>query len=89
MPQSAVPEGLVKLTHALVEDVRLRSWFYSLEHVPHTHRDESLLQMAEQMRQAREGSDLVLAVSLLARPKMYATVLAAVRERVDEASRHT
>jgi hypothetical protein len=89
MPQSAIPEGVVKLAHAVVESASLRSWFYSLEQLPRTHRDEALLQMAQKMRQAREDPDLVSAVSLLARPKMYETVLAAVRERVDEASPHT
>jgi hypothetical protein len=89
MPQSIVPEGLVKFAHALVESLHLRSWFYSLEHVSRTHRHEALLQMAEEMRHASEDPDLVSAVSLLARPKMYETILGAVRERVDELSRHT
>jgi len=89
MPQSAVPEGLVKFAHALVESAHLRSWFYSLEHLPRTHRDEALLQMARHMRRANEDPDLISAISLLARPKMYETVLAAVRERLDEASPHT
>jgi hypothetical protein len=89
MPQPAVPEGLVKLAHALVESPHLRSWFYSLEHLPRTHRNQALLQMAQHMREAREERDLVSAVSLLVRPKMYATVLAAVRERVHEATPRT
>jgi len=45
--------------------------------------------MAEQMRQASEDPDLASAISLLIHPKMYKTVLSAVRERVDEATPHT
>jgi hypothetical protein len=41
--------------------------------------------MAKQMREAGDNADLTSAVSILARPKMYKTVLAAVRERVNEA----
>ena len=89
MPQSAVPEGLVKLAHALVEDAHLRSWFYSLEHVPRTHRNVAFTQMSERMHAAADDADLTAAISILARPKMYETVLAAVRERVDEASPRT
>jgi len=89
MAQSAVPEGLVKFAHALVEDAHLRSWFYSLEHLPRAHRNAAFVQMAKQMREAADDADLTSAVSILARPKMYETVLATVRERVDEASPHT
>jgi hypothetical protein len=89
MPQSAVPEGLVKFAHAVIGSASLRSWFYSLEHLPRTRRDQALLQMAEQMRRAKEDPDLVSAISLLARANMFDTVLAAVRERVDETSSQT
>jgi len=89
MPKSAIPESLVRFAHALVEDAHLRSWFYSLEHLPRVHRGKALLQMAEQMRQASEDPDLASAISLLIHPKMYKTVLSAVRERVDEATPHT
>ena len=89
MPQSAIPEGMVKLAHALVEKPHLRSWFYSLEELSDTLRKAAFIEMASQMRNAKEDADITEAVGALARPKMYETVLAAVRERVDEASRHT
>jgi hypothetical protein len=88
MPQSAVPEGLVKFAHALVEDAHLQSWFYSLEHLPRAHRNAAFAQMAKEMREAADDADLTSAVSILAGPKMYETVLAAVRERVNEAGPH-
>jgi hypothetical protein len=44
--------------------------------------------MAKEMREAADDADLTSAVSILARPKMYETVLAAVRERVNEAGPH-
>ena len=89
MPQSEIPEGMVKLAHALVEAPHLRLWFYSLEQLSGALRNAAFSEMAAQMRDAGEDADLSSAVALLARPKMYETVLAAVRERVDEASRHT
>jgi hypothetical protein len=89
MPQSAVPEGMVKLAHVLVETPHLRSWFYSLEELSETLRKAAFIEMACRMREAKEDADITAAVDTLARPKMYETVLAAVRERVDEASRRT
>jgi hypothetical protein len=89
MPPSDVPEGMVKLAHALVETPHLRSWFYSLEQLSDSLRQTAFSQMAAQMRNAAEDADLSDAVAMLAQPRMYETVLAAVRERVDEASRHT
>ena len=89
MPQSVVPEGMVQLAHALVETPHLRSWFYSLELLSDTVRNAAFGQMAAQMRTAGEDPELTAAVAMLAEATMYETVLAAVRERVDEASRHT
>jgi hypothetical protein len=89
MPQSGIPESMVKLAHALVETPHLRSWFYSLEQLSGALRNASFNQMAAQMRNAAEDPELTAAVAMLAQPRMYETVLAAVRERVDEASRHT
>jgi hypothetical protein len=61
----------------------------SLEHLSRTHRETAFTHMAARMRDAGDEADLISAVSILARPKMYETVLAAVRERVDEANSHT
>jgi len=89
MPRSVIPEGLVKLAHALVETPHLRVWFYSLEQLPARLRRSAFNQMAAQMRDAGEDPDLASAVAMLALSNMYETVLAAVRERVDESGLHT
>ena len=89
MPQSDAPAGMVKLAHVLVEAPYLRSWFYSLEHLSRSLRHTAFGQMAAQMRSAGEEPDLTSAVAMLAQPRMYERVLAAVRERVDETSRPT
>ncbi len=86
MPHSEVPEGMVKLTHALVETARLRSWFYALEKLPKALRKKSFSQMAAQMRAAGEDTDLTEAVAALSRPKVYETILEAVHERVGDAT---
>lgn len=86
MAPVSVPEGMVKLAHALVEDARLRTWFYALEKLPRRLRKQSFADMAAQMRAAGEDVDLTDAVFTLARPKVYKTVLEAVRERVGEIS---
>ena len=82
MAQSAIPEGLVRFTHALVEDASLRSWFLGLEQLSTSLRHASFSQMAQQMRSDRGDLDLATAVSALARPEMYEAVLKAVRERL-------
>ena len=85
MPQCSVPEGMVKLAHALVETSRLRAWFYSLENLSDDLRKAAFIEMPGRMGEAKEDSDITDAVGALARPQMYDTVLAAVRECVDEA----
>ena len=89
MPQSAIPEGLVKLAHSLVATPHLRSWFYSLEELSVPLRRTAFGQMAAQMRSGKEDPDLSEAVEMLVHPRMYEAVLAAVRERVNEASPDT
>ena len=84
MGEVDVPEGMVKFAHALVEDSKLRNWFNALEKLPKRVRKESFAEMATQMRTNGEDVDLTNAVLALARPRVYETVLAAVRERVGE-----
>jgi len=79
-----IPEGMVRLTHALVETPSLREWFYRLESLSLALRNAAFSQMAGEMRSEGEGAELTSAVALLARPGMYETVLAATRERVKE-----
>jgi hypothetical protein len=81
MSQSMIPEGMVRFTHALVEDASLRSWFLGLEQLPTSLRQAAFSQMAEQMRADSEDLDLAAAASALARPEMYDAILKAVRER--------
>lgn len=81
MSELAIPEGVVRFTHALVEDAALRSWFLRLEQVSDAVRRSALVQMAQQMRAAGEDSELAAAVSALARPELYRAVRDAVRER--------
>lgn len=83
MAQSIIPEGMVRFTHALVEDSSLRSWFLGLEHLSTSLRQRAFSQMAQQMRADREDWDLAAAVSALVRPDMYDAVLKAVRERCE------
>jgi hypothetical protein len=82
MAQSTIPEGMVRFTHALVEDASLRSWFIELEHLSASRRRAAFSQMAEQMKRDREDLDLAAAVTALARPEMYDAVVKALRERL-------
>ena len=81
MAQSTIPEGMVRFTHALVEDASLRAWFLGLEQLSTSLRQGAFSQMAQQMRSDREDLDLAAAVSALARPEIYDAVIRAVRER--------
>lgn len=83
MAQSIIPEGMVRFTHALVEDASLRSWFLGLEQLSSSLRQAAFSQMAQQMRSDREDLDLAAAASALAHPEMYEAVLKAVRERCE------
>ena len=84
MPATEIPEGMVNLAHALVETQHLRAWFYALERLPVSFRETAFSEMAAQMRNAGEEPRLADAVASLANPKMYQSVLEAVRERVGD-----
>jgi hypothetical protein len=75
MPQSIIPKGMVRFTHALVEDASLRSWFLGLEGLSTSLRQAAFSQMAQQMRSDGEDLGLAAAVSALARPEIYEAVL--------------
>ena len=81
MARLAIPEGIVRFTHALVEDASLRSWFLSLERLPDSTRRAAFAQMAEQMTSGREDPELTAAASSLIRPEIYDAVRKSVRER--------
>lgn len=83
-PISQVAEGMVELTQVLVETPHLRSWFYSLEPLSDPLRRAAFMEMASRMRDAQEDAAVTAAIDALARPKMYETVLATIRERVGE-----
>jgi hypothetical protein len=86
-PQSEIPEGFVRFAQALVESGNLRSWFYGLEALSERDRRAALLDMARHI--ADEDQDLAVTAFNLRDLKIYQAVLAAVRERVDEAIPHT
>ncbi len=71
MAPSMIPEGMVRFTHALVEDASLRSWFLGLERLSASLRPAAFGQMAHQMRADREDPELAAAVSALVRPELY------------------
>ena len=83
MSRLSVPEGIVRLTHAFVEDASLRSWFFSLAEHSAVMRHSALERMAEQMRREREDPELASALAALAHPQMFDAVQKAVRERCD------
>jgi hypothetical protein len=89
MPQPEVSEGIVDLTHALVEAQHLRAWFYALERLPVSVRETAFSEMVSQMRSAGEDASLTEAVASLTNPMIYQGVLQAVRERVGDATSHT
>jgi hypothetical protein len=80
MAQSTIPEGLVRFTHALVEDAALRAWFLALQPLSASLRQAAFSQMAQQMRSEREDPELAAAASTMAQPEMYDAVVKSVRE---------
>jgi len=87
MPQWEIPEGLVRFAHALVKSDNFRSWFYRLETLSERDRGAAFLDMARHI--ADEDRDLAVTAFKLRDPEIYEAVLAAVRARVDEATRPT
>ena len=84
MSQSGVPEGMVKLAHALVETPNLRFWFYGLEDLPKDLRDAAFSEMAARMRESGDDAELAEAIASLSNSRAYKGVVKAVRERVHE-----
>ena len=80
MSRLAIPEGIMRFTRALVEDVSVRSWFLSLERLPESKRRAAFIRMAEEMTSGGEKAQLIVAASFLVRPEVYAAVLKSVRE---------
>ena len=76
-----IPDGIVRFTHALVEDASLRSWFLSLEGHTTAMRGTALRQMAEQMRTERADPELADAVSAMTHDEMFDAVRKSVRDR--------
>ena len=81
MPGPEIPEGIVSLTHTLVEDASLRSWFLALDRLSKSARFTAFSRMAAKMRDGNEDAALVQAVQALAEPGVYRAVRDAVRER--------
>ena len=77
----SIPDGIVRFTHALVEDPPLRSWFLSLEQLSASLRRAAFVQMAAQMRADREDPELAAAVSALAHSDVFEAVRNSLRER--------
>ena len=78
-----IPEGMVRFTHALVENASLRSWFLGLEQLSTSLRQAAFSHMAQQMKSDRQDLDLAAAASALARPEIYDAVVKTVRERCE------
>ena len=76
-----IRDGLVRLTHALVEDVSLRSWFLGLESHSAAKRQFAFTEMARQMRTDGEDPELATAVLALSRSEVFDAVRNAVRDR--------
>ncbi len=74
----AVPEELVTFVQALAEDDDLRAWFESLAATPEAARVQELRGIAAKMQAAGEHADLVRATALLADPRFYRAVQAAL-----------
>ena len=79
-----IDEGLVRLAQALVETKHLRDWFFALQDLPQATRDVAFSEMSAKMHAAGEDAQLANAVSSLANPQIYTSVLQTVQERSAE-----
>lgn len=77
-------EGMVRFTHALVEDSALRSWFTGLAQLPEARRRAEFRRMAEEMRAKQEDPGLVAAVGALTHPELFGAVRKALADRCGE-----
>lgn len=71
----------MRLTHALVEDASLRTWFLGLEELQPGVRQAAFKRMGQQMQVDGEDPELATAVAMLSHAEFYDAVMKAVRER--------
>jgi hypothetical protein len=84
IPSHEMPEELVSILEAILEDDALSAWFLSLQQLPPAVRRMELGGLAARMRAAGEDADLAQAVSALARPELYDAACKTLRELVLE-----
>lgn len=77
---NGLPDALVRITQALVEDEGLALWFETVMEADLRVREAEFRQMAKRMRAANADSELTHAVGLLAVPGVSDGVLAAFKE---------
>lgn len=75
-----LPESLVQIVQALADDEDLALWFENLEGESAAVRTAEFRRTAARMSEASPDAALAHAISLLAVPGMYESVLAALRE---------
>jgi hypothetical protein len=80
MRDQSVPEEIVTLIHAIMEDPALCEWLFAQEQRPLSARALAFLEMSDRMAAGGEDPAIVSAVSLLARPEIYAAVCCSVRD---------
>ena len=79
MKPSKVSEELLTISQVIGESEILRDWFVNLAALPPAIRAKACADMASSMAADGDDSDLIAAVSSLARPDIYNAVLQTLR----------
>jgi hypothetical protein len=75
-----LPDSLVRVVQALVDDDDLALWFESLEDMTVSARFAEIRATVARMRQIEGVEEIAHATSLLGAPQVYESVLGTVRE---------
>ena len=77
---SELPDSLVRIVQAFVEDDDLALWFESLEDMSVASRFAEIRATVARMRRTEGTEEVAHATSLLGTPQVYESVLGTVRE---------
>ncbi len=83
MKDDQIPEDIMPLINAIVEDPNLKSWFFTLSEMPHNVRVSVLGQMKKKMLAKKKGSEFIHLVEELNDEVIFSAVIKTVRKMTE------
>jgi hypothetical protein len=83
MEDNQIPEDIVPLIDAIIEDPNLRSWFFTLYEMPQKVRMTVLGQMKKKMIEKEKGAEFIHLVEELNDETIFSAVVKTVKEMTE------